>query len=89
MENHSSGDRSEAKYTAFSETDFGTVLCWGSNDVGTQVLPCVFHVVPAGKCVTSHSSGDRKEAKCTASSEIGFGVLLNSNLRRSLHSYFL
>lgn len=50
MENHSSGDRSEAKYTAFSETDFGTVLCWGSNDVGTQVLPCVFHVVPAGKC---------------------------------------
>lgn len=43
------GDRSEARYTAFSETDFGTLFCWARNDVGSQLVPCVFHVVPAGK----------------------------------------
>ncbi|XP_054257886.1 nephrin-like [Macrosteles quadrilineatus] len=42
------GDRSEARYTAFSETDFGTLLCWARNDVGSQIVPCVFHIVPAG-----------------------------------------
>lgn len=32
-----------------SENDYGTVLCWGLNSIGTQAEPCVFQVVPAGK----------------------------------------
>ncbi|KAG8256138.1 hypothetical protein J6590_075773 [Homalodisca vitripennis] len=48
LESTHTGDRSEAKYTAFTETDFGTVLCWAGNEIGFQMVPCVFHVVPAG-----------------------------------------
>ncbi|KAK3851980.1 hypothetical protein Pcinc_041417 [Petrolisthes cinctipes] len=29
--------------------DYGTLLCWAVNDIGTQKVPCVFHIVPAGK----------------------------------------
>jgi neural cell adhesion molecule len=32
-----------------SESDYGTVLCWGLNSIGMQTEPCVFQVVPAGK----------------------------------------
>lgn len=42
--------RSTASYTPMTELDYGTLLCWGSNDQGGQLEPCVFHIVPAGKC---------------------------------------
>lgn len=42
--------RSTASYTPMTELDYGTLLCWGSNDQGTQLEPCVYHIVPAGKC---------------------------------------
>lgn len=29
--------------------DYGTLLCWGSNDFGAQTEPCVFTIIPAGK----------------------------------------
>lgn len=45
--------RSTASYTPMTELDYGTLLCWGSNDQGTQLEPCVYHIVPAGKCSTS------------------------------------
>ena len=41
--------RSIISYTPVTESDYGTLLCWGSNEQGTQIDPCVFHVVPAGK----------------------------------------
>lgn len=44
--------RSTASYTPMTELDYGTLLCWGSNDQGTQLEPCVYHIVPAGKCST-------------------------------------
>lgn len=43
------GGTSVATYTPISESDYGTLLCWGRNDIGSQVVPCVFHIVPAGK----------------------------------------
>ncbi|XP_068082837.1 nephrin-like [Anabrus simplex] len=43
------GGSSVASYTPLSELDYGTLLCWGRNELGTQDVPCVFHVVPAGK----------------------------------------
>lgn len=46
----SDGTRSIASYTPMTELDYGTLLCWGSNDQGTQLEPCVYHIVPAGKC---------------------------------------
>lgn len=29
--------------------DYGTLLCYGSNDLGSQTEPCVFNIIPAGK----------------------------------------
>ena len=34
-------------YTPQSHLDFGSLLCWAINDVGSQRDPCVFQVVPA------------------------------------------
>jgi len=44
----SQGDLSRFFYTPSTDAEFGTFLCWASNDIGRQVQPCVFHVVPAG-----------------------------------------
>ncbi|KAJ9574477.1 hypothetical protein L9F63_008365, partial [Diploptera punctata] len=41
------GGRSIASYKPASERDYGTLLCWGRNELGSQAVPCVFHVVPA------------------------------------------
>ncbi|XP_075221808.1 neural cell adhesion molecule 2-like [Lycorma delicatula] len=43
------GGRSIANYKPVSEADYGTLLCWGRNSLGSQTVPCVFHIVPAGK----------------------------------------
>ncbi|GFT00553.1 neuropilin-1 [Nephila pilipes] len=40
--------KSIVNYTPRSENDFGTVYCWGTNNVGTQSIPCAFVVIPAG-----------------------------------------
>ncbi|XP_071035295.1 protein turtle homolog B isoform X1 [Parasteatoda tepidariorum] len=37
-----------ATYIPRTEYDYGTLLCWGKNSVGTQKDPCVFTVIPAG-----------------------------------------
>ncbi|CAL1684767.1 unnamed protein product [Lasius platythorax] len=47
--------RSTASYTPMTELDYGTLLCWGSNDQGGQLEPCVFHIVPAGRPDTPHN----------------------------------
>jgi len=40
--------RSVAHYTPKTEADFGTILCWGENEIGMQKDPCVFLLTPAG-----------------------------------------
>ncbi|KAK3854766.1 hypothetical protein Pcinc_038777 [Petrolisthes cinctipes] len=40
---------STVSYTPRTELDYGTLLCWGTNPVGHQRRPCVFHVFPAGR----------------------------------------
>ncbi|KAF5301916.1 hypothetical protein FQA39_LY10571 [Lamprigera yunnana] len=41
--------RSIASYQPMTERDYGTLLCSGSNEIGDQREPCVFHINPAGK----------------------------------------
>ena len=43
------GQRSDLRYSPVSELDYGTLLCWATNAVGTQKVPCTFTVFPAGK----------------------------------------
>lgn len=43
------GTMSRLNYTPVSDMDYGTLSCWGTNDVGQQRTPCVFQVVAAGK----------------------------------------
>lgn len=52
----SHGDLSRFFYTPNSDSEFGTFLCWGSNSIGRQVQPCVFHVVAAGILLSSFST---------------------------------
>ncbi|CAH0550173.1 unnamed protein product [Brassicogethes aeneus] len=40
---------SRLNYTPVSDLDYGTLLCYGVNEVGRQKEPCVFQVVIAGK----------------------------------------
>lgn len=42
------GSASLLSYTPHSQMDYGTVLCMAGNLVGKQLVPCVYHVIPAG-----------------------------------------
>ena len=42
------GNFSVLSYSAQSELDYGSVLCWAENELGKQERPCVFHLMPAG-----------------------------------------
>ncbi|KAG0421394.1 hypothetical protein HPB47_002712, partial [Ixodes persulcatus] len=42
------GTRSVAHYIPHGRTEFGTLLCFASNRIGQQKIPCVFHIVQAG-----------------------------------------
>ncbi|XP_065344977.1 contactin-6-like isoform X1 [Cloeon dipterum] len=54
---HMSVDRAKsvATYTPMNELDYGTLLCWGRNELGLQKHPCVFHIIPAGKPDAVHN----------------------------------
>ncbi|KAG8228132.1 hypothetical protein J437_LFUL000134 [Ladona fulva] len=39
---------SRLNHTPVSDMDYGTLACWGSNEVGRQRNPCLFQVVAAG-----------------------------------------
>ncbi|XP_047486686.1 uncharacterized protein LOC125037552 [Penaeus chinensis] len=64
-------------YTPMTSLDYGTLLCWAYNSIGTQRVPCVFHIVPAGKpdppsnCSVGGAGGSRTSVRVVCSSEGG------------------
>lgn len=50
-QNHFNVDRarSTVTYKPMSEVDYGTLLCYGRNEIGAQQEPCVYYINPAGK----------------------------------------
>ncbi|XP_022907185.1 neural cell adhesion molecule 2-like [Onthophagus taurus] len=44
-----SGTSSMVSYTPMTEQDYGTLLCYASNRIGHQRVPCVFHIIAAGR----------------------------------------
>ncbi|XP_021932741.1 nephrin-like isoform X2 [Zootermopsis nevadensis] len=63
--------RSTTSYTPMTELDYGTLLCWGRNDLGVQKAPCVFHIIPAGKpdglqnCTILNQTAESLHVECT------------------------
>ncbi|XP_076226361.1 neural cell adhesion molecule 2 isoform X2 [Nomia melanderi] len=64
------GTSSIVSYTPMTELDYGTLLCWASNRIGHQQVPCVYHIIPAGRpdmvhnCTTSNTSTNSFSVRC-------------------------
>lgn len=43
------GDLSVLQYRPTSFEEYGTVQCWGKNDVGIQKVPCTFQILQQGE----------------------------------------
>ncbi|KAG8320552.1 hypothetical protein J6590_066014 [Homalodisca vitripennis] len=62
--------RSIASYTPRTEVEYGTLLCWGRNELGHQKQPCVYHVIPAGRpdplenCTILNQTADSLYVEC-------------------------
>lgn len=48
---YKNASRSILHYTPIMDQDYGTLTCIGQNEVGEQVVPCVFQVVLAGELI--------------------------------------
>ncbi|CAH1116566.1 unnamed protein product [Phaedon cochleariae] len=63
--------RSVVAYKPMTELDYGTLLCWGRNEIGVQQEPCVFYINPAGKpdalsnCTISNQTFDTLTVECS------------------------
>ncbi|XP_055371722.1 hemicentin-1 [Condylostylus longicornis] len=66
-----SGTSSTVTYTPVTELDYGTLLCIASNKIGRQKVPCVFHIIAAGRpdqvhnCTLTNISMTSLTIKCT------------------------
>ncbi|XP_044574365.1 neural cell adhesion molecule 2-like isoform X1 [Cotesia glomerata] len=66
-----SGTSSVVSYTPMTELDYGTLLCWANNAIGNQLVPCVYHIIPAGhpdmvhNCTTHNASTSSFSLRCT------------------------
>lgn len=50
----SQGMVSVLEFVPFSEQDYGQLLCWAANSVGTQRSPCVFDVDRTGQLLQAY-----------------------------------
>ncbi|XP_047737333.1 uncharacterized protein LOC108677033 [Hyalella azteca] len=63
---------SQVWYTPRSHLDYGSLLCWATNDVGTQLEPCVFHIIhasspePVHNCSVSDVGRSSASVRCHA-----------------------
>lgn len=46
------GTHSVVTYTPMTELDYGTLLCWATNKIGDQRVPCVYHIIAAGNIIS-------------------------------------
>ncbi|XP_065084248.1 protein turtle homolog A-like [Ochlerotatus camptorhynchus] len=66
------GSLSILSYMPVSDQDYGTLTCWGQNEVGMQQWPCFFQVVLAGlpstvkNCSINNQTQSSVEVQCIA-----------------------
>ncbi|XP_031347369.1 nephrin-like [Photinus pyralis] len=57
-------------YTPSIAAHYGTLQCWGRNELGSQQTPCVYHIVPAGRpdppngCAVSNTTHHSVTVNC-------------------------
>lgn len=61
--------KSTVTYTPMTEFDYGTLHCWGKNQVGMQEVPCSFQIIPAGKpdglnCTITNLTSESLDVYC-------------------------
>ncbi|XP_026480389.1 uncharacterized protein LOC113386844, partial [Ctenocephalides felis] len=67
-----SEDTSVVTYTPVTELDYGTLLCWATNSIGSQRVPCVYHIIAAGRpdqvhnCTVTNVSLTSLTVRCSA-----------------------
>ncbi|XP_059611203.1 protein turtle [Phlebotomus argentipes] len=65
------GTSSSVLYTPMTELDYGTLMCQATNKIGRQKVPCVFHIIAAGRpdqvhnCTITNISMSSFSVKCT------------------------
>ncbi|XP_055947955.1 neural cell adhesion molecule 2-like isoform X4 [Argiope bruennichi] len=92
------GTKSIANYRPLSDDDYGSVICWASNDVGRQREPCVFTVIPAGppeklqNCSVVNYTEDSLQVECLEGYNGGlvqiFQLEVYDDTGRKLHGNF-
>nr|XP_034833774.1 kin of IRRE-like protein 1 isoform X2 [Maniola hyperantus] len=78
-----SGTSSTVTYTPHTEMDYGTLLCWAHNRIGKQRVPCVYHIIAAGRPDQVHN--------CTVvnASLTSFGVRCSEGFNGGMPQSFL
>lgn len=79
--------RSTLTYMPMSEMDYGTALCWATNFVGKQAVPCALTLLPASKphppanCSLTNQTSAALEIMC----DPGIFCMLACNIRKENH----
>ncbi|XP_042243451.1 protein turtle-like isoform X2 [Homarus americanus] len=64
--------RSQVTYTPKRHQDYGSLLCWATNDVGVQRQPCIYHIIhasppdPVNNCTVENISSTGVGVRCQA-----------------------
>ena len=93
------GTLSKVDYIPRTMLDYGTLLCWAENNIGSQSQPCMFHLIPAqppapiNDCSISHRDTSSVGVTChtqTRDSDVTFVLELwrkgDVNIIRNLSS---
>ncbi|KAL5284444.1 hypothetical protein ACFFRR_006630 [Megaselia abdita] len=86
------GTSSTVTYTPITELDYGTLLCVATNKIGRQKVPCVFHIIAAGRpdqvhnCTLTNISMTSLTVKCTDGFNGGLPQSFMLEIK-DLHSY--
>ncbi|GJQ76782.1 hypothetical protein Trydic_g15622 [Trypoxylus dichotomus] len=83
----SEAGRSVLTYIPKTLADYGTLQCWGRNDLGSQAIPCVYQIVRAGppeppnSCAATNTTHHSVVVSCRKGFDGGlkqkFGLVLN------------
>ncbi|RWR99157.1 Nephrin-like protein, partial [Leptotrombidium deliense] len=96
------GTTSIVTYVPKTEFDYGKLFCWGRNNIGTQIEPCVFSVIPANSpdpvtnCTVINQTEQSIRIDCSEGYDGGIqqrfvmqcGLTLQAIDRRSLRATF-